>query len=94
MSEPNNYFNSIVRCTHLAIKTLILASPEDCLNANKIIKNLKNNGCQILPICQYQNEIHISYIEKECECLKKNDIIDGDNIMEIKNGFAGTVFIY
>jgi len=55
------------------IKTIILDTPETCLQAEVIINDLIEKNYIILPIVPHPNKIHISYIDHEPdENVKKN----------------------
>lgn len=56
-----SYFNNIN--FEQSVKTIILETPEECLRQNSIIKELINQGHQILPTALFPNQIHIRYIE-------------------------------
>jgi len=58
------YFNLIKPIDYSIVKTLILNGLEQCLNYNKIVKELTQQGHQILPHVSFSNRIEISYIEK------------------------------
>ena len=66
------YFNIIKPIDYSIVKTLILNTPEQCLNYNKIVNDLIQQGHQILPYVQSPNRIEISYIEKIKEDDTKN----------------------
>ena len=59
------YFNLIKPIDYSIVKTLILNTPEQCLNYNKIVNDLIQQGHQILPHVPSSNKIEISYIEKK-----------------------------
>ena len=61
------YFNLIKPIDNSVVKTLILIGPEQCLNYDKIVKELTQQGHQILPYVPSPNRIEISYIEKVLE---------------------------
>ena len=63
------YFNLIKPIDYSIVKTLILTGLEQCLNYNKIVNGLIQQGHQILPHVPSPNRIEISYIEK----IKEND---------------------
>lgn len=74
------YFNLIKPIDYSIVKTLILTGPEQCLNYNKIVKELTQQGHQILPHVPSPNRIEISYIEKIKEDDTKNiNILMGGN---------------
>ena len=66
------YFNLIKPIDYSIVKTLILNTPEQCLNYNKIVNDLIQQGHQILPYVPRPNCIEISYIEKIKEDNTKN----------------------
>ena len=66
------YFNLIKPIDYSIVKTLILNTPDQCLNYNKIINELTQQGHQILPHVPSPNRIEISYIEKIKEDDTKN----------------------
>ena len=59
------YFNLIKPIDYSIVKTLILTGPEQCLNYNKIVNDLIQQGHQILPYVQSPNRIEISLILKK-----------------------------
>ena len=75
------YFNLIKPIDYSIVKTLILNTPEQCLNYNKIVNDLIQQGHQILPYVQSPNRIEISYIEKIKEDDTKNiNILMGGDV--------------
>ena len=66
------YFNLIKPIDYSIVKTLILNTPDQCLNYNKIVNDLIQQGHQILPYVPYPNKIEISYIEKIKDDNTKN----------------------
>ena len=69
------------------VKTLTLNTPEQCLNYNKIVSDLIQQGHQILPYVPSPNRIEISYIQKVAE---RNDT--NANIYNISSGNASIRF--
>jgi hypothetical protein len=63
------------------IKTIVLNTPEECLQANSIRKRLVDEGNQLLPEAFYPNKIRISYMEKVNKDSKNNV-----NLITTKNG--------
>ena len=66
------YFNLIKPIDYSIVKTLILTGLEQCLNYNKIVNDLIQQGHQILPHVPSPNRIEISYIEKIKDDNTKN----------------------
>ena len=71
------WFNMIIPHNN-NIKTIILKSPEECLNYQKILDDLIKKGYQILPSALYPNEIRISYIDPDNN-INPNNIIKNPN---------------
>lgn len=71
------WFNMIIPHNN-NIKTIILKSPEECLNYQKILDDLIKKGYQILPSVSYPNEIRISYIDPDNN-INPNNIIKNPN---------------
>ena len=75
------YFNLIKPIDYSIVKTLILNTPEQCLNYNKIVNDLIQQGHQILPPVPSPNRIEISYIEKIKDDNTKNiNILMGGDV--------------
>ena len=81
------YFNLIKPIDYSIVKTLILNTPEQCLNYNKIVNDLIQQGHQILPYVQSPNRIEISYIEKikEDDTKNINILMGGDASIRFAN---------
>ena len=63
MSRLNTFYGDVI-ISHETVRTIHLTTPEECLNANKIIDQLVSEGHQIIPSALYPGEIRISYISK------------------------------
>ena len=79
--------------TGTQIKSIVLKTPEECFQANKIINQLVESGCQILPQALYPNEIRITYIESE----KSTEFIGSTantnyNMICVKSGNSGLAY--
>jgi len=83
----SDYFNLVKPFDYSVVKTLILTTPEQCLNYNKIVSDLVSQGHQILPYVPSPNRIEISYIQKVAE---RNDT--NANIYNISSGNASIRF--
>ena len=82
------YFNLIKPIDYSIVKTLILNTPEQCLNYNKIVSDLERQGHQILPYVPSPNRIEISYIEKkikEDDTKNINILMGGDASIRFAN---------
>ena len=81
------YFNLIKPIDYSIVKTLILNTPEQCLNYNKIVNDLIQQGHQILPYVPSPNRIEISYIEKikEDDTKNINILMGGDASIRFAN---------
>ncbi len=81
------YFNLIKPIDYSIVKTLILNTPEQCLNYNKIVNDLIQQGHQILPHVPSPNRIEISYIEKikEDDTKNINILMGGDASIRFAN---------
>ena len=81
------YFNLIKPIDYSIVKTLILNTPKQCLNYNKIVNDLIQQGHQILPYVPSPNRIEISYIEKikEDDTKNINILIGGDASIRFAN---------
>jgi len=90
-SQPENFFSNKIISGYpggLITKTIILRSPEDCLNYENIVKKLLSDGCQILPSAIYPNEIRISYIENIRELTPDNIPITDNNELDNSHIFV------
>ena len=67
-----DYFNLLRNHGNFVVKTLVLTTPEQFLNYDKIVNDLIQQGHQILPYVPTPNCIEISYIEKIKEDNTKN----------------------
>lgn len=67
-----DYFNLLRNHGIFVVKTLVLTTPEQFLNYDKILNDLIQQGHQILPYVPTPNCIEISYIEKIKEDNTKN----------------------
>ena len=82
------YFNLIKPIDYSIVKTLTLNTPEQCLNYNKIVSDLIQQGHQILPYVPSPNRIEISYIEKKIKddnTKNINILIGGDASIRFAN---------
>lgn len=81
-----DYFNLLRNHGNLVVKTLVLTTPEQFLNYDKIVNDLIQQGHQILPHVPSPNRIEISYIEK------KYKYSYGRNINILIEGYASIRF--
>ena len=82
------YFNLIKPIDYSIVKTLTLNTPEQCLNYNKIVSDLIQQGHQILPYVPSPNRIEIAYIEKKIKddnTKNINILIGGDASIRFAN---------
>jgi len=80
-----SYFNNYLQTG--PVKTIVLRTPEECLRAGQITKELIEDGNCILPSALYPNEVHISYVPN-----RHDDNVLGHNVFRVGEGNAGMRF--